>query len=88
MYKRQIVERVHEALGAVNMRGFEKRAPHMLSGGQKQRIAIAGVLAMYPDVIVFDLSLIHIFKKVWHVLLASTCPGTNALRSASPIRCV
>ena len=52
--QKEIVERVHEALGAVNMRGFEKRAPHMLSGGQKQRIAIAGVLAMYPDVIVFD----------------------------------
>jgi len=46
--------RVEEALEAVNMRGFEKRAPHMLSGGQKQRIAIAGVLAMHPDIIVFD----------------------------------
>lgn len=52
--QKEIVERVYEALGAVNMRGFEKRAPHMLSGGQKQRIAIAGVLAMHPDVIVFD----------------------------------
>ncbi len=46
--------RVMEALEAVNMQGFEKRAPHMLSGGQKQRIAIAGVLAMHPDIIVFD----------------------------------
>ncbi len=52
--QKEIVTRVYEALGAVNMRGFEKRAPHMLSGGQKQRIAIAGVLAMHPDVIVFD----------------------------------
>ncbi|WP_082903335.1 energy-coupling factor transporter ATPase [Christensenella timonensis] len=52
--QKEIAPRVYEALGAVGMRGFEKRAPHMLSGGQKQRIAIAGVLAMHPDVIVFD----------------------------------
>jgi energy-coupling factor transport system ATP-binding protein len=31
-----------------------KMAPHLLSGGQKQRIAIAGVVAMRPDVIIFD----------------------------------
>ena len=36
------------------LEGFENRAPHMLSGGQKQRVAIAGILAMLPDVIVFD----------------------------------
>ncbi|WP_407926966.1 energy-coupling factor transporter ATPase [Christensenella tenuis] len=50
----QLRDRVTEALRAVGMEGFEKRAPHMLSGGQKQRIAIAGVLAMHPDIIVFD----------------------------------
>ncbi len=52
--QQEIGQRVHEALLAVGMTGFEKRAPHMLSGGQKQRIAIAGVLAMHPDIIVFD----------------------------------
>ncbi len=50
----EIVERVNEALKMVDMEGMGKRAPHMLSGGQKQRIAIAGVLAMHPDIIVFD----------------------------------
>ena len=36
------------------MEGMEKKAPHMLSGGQKQRIAIAGVLAVDPQILVFD----------------------------------
>ncbi len=50
----QIRQRVDEALSEVSMGEFKDRAPHMLSGGQKQRVAIAGVLAMQPDVIVFD----------------------------------
>ena len=50
----EIRERVNEALRAVGLEGFNARAPHMLSGGQKQREAIAGVLAMRPDIIVFD----------------------------------
>jgi len=50
----EIRKRVDEALRAVDMYEHRKKAPHMLSGGQKQRVAIAGVLAMQPDVIVFD----------------------------------
>ncbi len=50
----EILPRVNEALKTVHMEGFNKRAPHMLSGGQKQRVAIAGVLAMHPEIIVFD----------------------------------
>ncbi len=50
----EIRTRIDEALAAVNMSAFAKKAPHMLSGGQKQRVAIAGVLAMKPDVIILD----------------------------------
>ena len=50
----EIVQRVHDALCAMEMEEFSKRAPHMLSGGQKQRVAISGVLAMLPEIIVFD----------------------------------
>jgi len=50
----EIRQRVDEALEQVNMSAFKEHAPHMLSGGQKQRVAIAGVLAMHPEIIVFD----------------------------------
>lgn len=50
----EIRQRVDYALEAVGMSKFKKHAPHLLSGGQKQRIAIAGVIAMKPDAIVFD----------------------------------
>ena len=50
----KIRPRVEAALAAVNMTEYAKHAPHLLSGGQKQRIAIAGVLALLPQCIVFD----------------------------------
>lgn len=49
-----IAKKVESVLKLVGMEGCEKRAPHTLSGGQKQRIALAGVLALEPDIIVFD----------------------------------
>ncbi len=52
--REEMVKRVDEALDAVGMLEFKKHATTKLSGGQKQRIAIAGVIAMRPDVIVFD----------------------------------
>jgi energy-coupling factor transport system ATP-binding protein len=45
---------VAAALAAVGLTGFEDRSPQMLSGGQKQRTAVAGVLAVSPDIVVFD----------------------------------
>ena len=50
----QIVERVNEALAAVAMTDFAEADPTELSGGQKQRVSIAGVLAMRPDILIFD----------------------------------
>lgn len=50
----EILTRVHDALEAVDMLPYARSAPHMLSGGQKQRIAIAGMLALSPEVLVLD----------------------------------
>jgi len=50
----EIRRRVDEALGMVGMTEYATNPPHFLSGGQKQRVAIAGILAMRPDVIVLD----------------------------------
>ncbi len=50
----EIRRRVDHALAIVGMSEYSKHSPHKLSGGQKQRIAIAGVLAMMPECILFD----------------------------------
>ena len=50
----EVEKRVQEALERVGMDGFEKKPPHHLSGGQKKRVAIAGILAMRPEIMVLD----------------------------------
>ena len=50
----EIRKRVDAALKSVDMYEMRDRQPHLLSGGQKQRVAIAGIIAMRPDCIIFD----------------------------------
>lgn len=50
----EIRERVDKALSDLGMLEYSKHEPHRLSGGQKQRVAIAGVMAMRPECIIFD----------------------------------
>ena len=52
--KEEVEKRVNESLKRVGMAEFKKKAPHHLSGGQKKRVAIAGILAMRPEIMVLD----------------------------------
>lgn len=47
-------QRVADALNAVGLAGFDERPLHQLSHGQKKRVAIAGVLAMAPELLILD----------------------------------
>ncbi|MGN0818212.1 MAG: energy-coupling factor transporter ATPase, partial [Candidatus Coproplasma sp.] len=52
--REEIGERIEWALSAVGMEKYRHSTPTRLSGGQKQRIAVAGVLAIKPDIIILD----------------------------------
>jgi energy-coupling factor transport system ATP-binding protein len=52
--REDIRRRVDEALATVGMSEYAHHEPHRLSGGQKQRVAIAGIIALAPDIMIFD----------------------------------
>lgn len=52
--REEMVKRVADAVAAVNMADFMDKEPARLSGGQKQRVAIAGIVALSPDIIILD----------------------------------
>lgn len=82
--KQELVEeRVEAALAAVQMQGFEKRAPFHLSVGEKKRIAIASVLAMQPEILVLDEPSAGLDPKARRELieLLSTFPQTLIVAS-------
>ncbi len=52
--REEIRRRVDDALATVGMTKYAHHEPHRLSGGQKQRVAIAGIIAMMPECMIFD----------------------------------
>ncbi|MCR5026138.1 MAG: ATP-binding cassette domain-containing protein [Methanobrevibacter sp.] len=50
----EVEKRVDEALEMVEMKEFKDKTPHHLSGGQQKRVAIAGIIAMRPEIMILD----------------------------------
>ena len=52
--KEEYASRINDSLNKVNLQGYEKKTINTLSGGQKQRAATADILAIHPDIFIFD----------------------------------
>lgn len=52
--RKEMLQRVEKAIEQVGMSTFKDREPSRLSGGQKQRVAIAGIIALRPQIIILD----------------------------------
>lgn len=56
----EVRARVSESLARVQLNGYEDRVPFHLSGGEKRRVALAGALAMRPEILLFDEPSVHL----------------------------
>ncbi|HWI41641.1 MAG TPA: ABC transporter ATP-binding protein [Verrucomicrobiae bacterium] len=73
--RREIEERVHEALQDVGLRGVDQKFPDELSGGMKKRVALARALLLNPQIILFDeptTGLDPIISRAIHQLISDT----------------
>lgn len=52
--REEVIKRVDEAITYLSLADLQEKAPHYLSGGEKKRVSIADILAMKPDVLIFD----------------------------------
>ncbi len=52
--REEVQRRVDKALDYMNISEFRERPPHYLSGGEKKRVSIADIIAMEPEIIIFD----------------------------------
>jgi cobalt/nickel transport system ATP-binding protein len=79
----EVRSRVDQALERVGMAGTETRVPFHLSGGEKRRIALAGVLAMQPDVLLLDEPSIHLDPRGRRefIQLVNSLPVTKIIAS-------
>ncbi|HJZ91709.1 MAG TPA: ABC transporter ATP-binding protein [Gemmataceae bacterium] len=79
----EVRKRVAEALGRVGMTGQDDRVPFHLSGGEKRRAAIAGVLAMHPDLLLLDEPSMFLDARGRRELirLINALPGTKLIAS-------
>jgi cobalt/nickel transport system ATP-binding protein len=79
----EVRRRVAEALAKVGLTGLEERAPFHLSGGEKRRVALAGVLAMRPEVLLLDEPSMHLDPRGRRELirLVRDLPGTKVIAS-------
>ena len=64
----EVEQRVEYAAAFMQLKGFEDRPPHALSGGEKKRVSIADIIAMEPEVFLFD-----------EPAASLDCAGTEAL---------
>jgi cobalt/nickel transport system ATP-binding protein len=79
----EVRRRVEEALGRVGLAGYEQRVPFHLSGGEKRRVALAGVLAMRPEVLLLDEPSMYLDPRGRRELigLINGLPGTKVTAS-------